>query len=372
MVRGRVVIPRTPDDFSVEWLSEALRPLLAEAGARIAGADVRYHDTPGQTADAVTIALRYDQASAALPARIFGKFTALNPEVREFSESADLYRREVSFYSEIHDAGLPVPRCYYSDFNAATYEFVLLLEDLSEGECPSWGIAAAQVVTAIEHLPAFHATWWNRAEAKGLDWAVQVEDREFWNELQGSLQTNFKQAVDRFGDQLPLEFVEIYEMVVAKYEHFRRYLGTRPFALVHGDYHMKQIFLPRTDGRGRFAVFDWQFPCVAPGPWDLARMMVLSLTTEKRRELQPGFLANYLHGLEVGGVKDYTIDGLTEDLRTGCIQNLIIHGNALGGTDVDIVEKEASDYGMRWQEVLIDRVNESLIELDALSFARSL
>lgn len=71
-------------------------------------------------------------------------------------------------------------------------------------------------------------------------------------------------------------------------------------------------------------------------------------------------------------MQGYTADGLMEDLCTGCIVNLIISGNALGGTDVDIIEKEASEYGMRWQEVLIDRVTESLIDFDALSFARSL
>jgi hypothetical protein len=66
------------------------------------------------------------------------------------------------------------------------------------------------------------------------------------------------------------------------------------------------------------------------------------------------------------------MDGLMEDLCSGCILNLLIHGNALGGTDVDILAKEASEYGKRWQDVMIDQVTESLIEFDALSFARSL
>lgn len=366
------MIPASAEQFSTEWLTWALEPMLLKAGARITRSHASKYDAPGQTADTVTINVSYDKDDPTLPERIFGKITARNEETLALVKAMDLYRREVTFYRTMSDVGLPVPHCYYADFDPSSYECVLLLEDLSDGECPSWGITQDQAEAAISHLPAFHAKWWNHPAAKRFDWAIQLDDLEYWGQLREDLPANLSSAMERVGNDLPDVFIETVTMVLAKYDEWLAYLQTRPFTLVHGDYHFKQIFFPRADGRGRFAVFDWQFPFIAPGAWDLARVMAMALPTTARRANQDRLLSEYLQGLRAAGVAEYTHADLIEDLRTGCLINLVIHATALGGTDVGIVEKEAGAYGVRWQDVLIDQVVDASADFDVLPFLRGL
>jgi len=247
-----------------------------------------------------------------------------------------------------------------------------LLEDLSEGASPSWGITQDQAEAAISYLPAFHAKWWNNPEAKQFDWAIQLDETAFWGPLQEDLPVKLNLAIERVGADLSEPFIETIHLVLAKYDEFLAYLRTRPFALVHGDYHFKQIFFPTAEGRGRFAVFDWQFPYVAPGPWDLARAMAATLPTAVRRAAQDRLLAGYLDALRARGVDNYTDAELIEDVRSGCLINLMIHTNALGGTDIAILEKEAGAYGVRWQNVLIDQMVDAASDFGAPDFLRSL
>ena len=350
------MIPGSAKDISIDWLSTALRPLLDNADATITEVSANPHGAPGQTADTVSIDVSYDKDDTALPKRIFGKITAQNTETLALVKSMDLYRREVSFYTNVTDVGLPVPHCYYAEFDPASYECVLLLEDLSDGESPSWGITVAQAEAAIEQLPAFHAKWWNRPEAKQFDWAIQIDEQEYWTSVRKDLPKNLGIAIERIGDDLPATFRETVNLALAKFDAFLNYLETRPFSLVHGDYHFKQIFFPRSNGRGRFAVFDWQFPYVAPGAWDLARVMAMTLPTDVRRKSQDRLLSSYLQQLRANGVENYNERDLIEDMGSGCLINILIHASAFGGTDLAIVEKEAGAFGVRWQDVLIDQI----------------
>jgi Ecdysteroid kinase-like family len=367
------MLPTRPEEFSVAWLSSALRALLTQANAEIVAVRAHWHATPGQTAETILIEPTYDREHPSLPTRLFGKATARDGATRELAKSMDLYRREVAFYRQAgDDVGLPVPHCYYAEFEPSTYEFVLLLEDLSAGVCPSWGITTAQAEDALERLPAFHARWWNQPAAKHFDWAIQLEERTFWDQWKLDLESNFGIAEARVGADIPAAFSATIEATLTKYQAFLDHLETRPFALVHGDYHFKQIFFPRPDGAGRFAVFDWQFPYVAPGPWDVARCMALTLPTAARRSSQDRLLDRYLQALRQHGVIDYRRADLLQDVRSGCLINLMIHTNALGATDLDILDKEASGYGMRWQSVAIDRVVDTASDFGVLPFLHSL
>jgi len=365
------VIPKTPEDFTVSWANRALASALAKTSAHVTSLEATYHEAPGQTADTVLLHCEY-QGETNLPRHLFCKINSRNAETMEIVRSMDLYRREVAFYTQVGDVGLPVPNCYYGEFDRQRYEFVLVLEDLSAGVCPSWGISEDQALDAIRLLPAFHSRWWNSPRARGFDWAIQVDESNFWENLRKDLPVNLARAREKLGEDLSDQFVDIVNLALAKYDSFRSYLAGRPFALVHGDYHFKQIFFPRSNGAGRLAVFDWQFPFVAPGPWDLARVMAATLPTERRRRLQPELLAGYLDGLAKGGVEAYGRSDLGEDLASGSLINLFIHTNALGATDIDILAKEAEAYGRNWRVVVIDQMVDAALDHDTPGLLRSL
>ncbi len=365
------MIPATPQDFTVDWLQSALASRLAESDAHVKDVRAVYHKTPGQTADTILLTLEYN-GDTRLPDRMFGKVNTRNEDTLDIVRSMDLYRREVAFYNQVDDVGLPVPECYFGAFDPTSYQFVLLLEDLSDGICPSWGISEAQARDAIALLPSFHARWWNSPEARRFDWAIQLDETTYWNNWRADTPVNLERAIDKLGAALTDDFITTVSLALDKWDALLAYLATRPFALVHGDYHFKQIFFPRADGAGRLAVFDWQFPYVAPGPWDLARVMGLTLSSQTRRELQPEILAGYLDGLALGGVTGYDADGLHEDLATGSLINLLIHTNAFGATDLSILEREAAAYGADIRQVLIDQMVDLAIDFDTAGLLRRL
>ncbi|MDZ7684480.1 MAG: oxidoreductase family protein [Gammaproteobacteria bacterium] len=120
------------------------------------------------------------------------------------------------------------------------------------------------------------------------------------------------------------------EYYAAHIETILDYLATRPFTLVHGDYHPKQMFFPTAEG-GNFAVIDWQFSFVAQGAWDLARIVVTGQDAASRRERESALITQYHDGIKARGVEDYSREALEDDFRLGILVNRMIMMIAIGG-----------------------------------------
>jgi len=154
------------------------------------------------------------------------------------------------------------------------------LEDLGPSESPSWAISESQVTFALAQLPKLHARWWNQALLREKDYFVQYDDPAFFALGFGAA----AQIVEQLGTwfDAPGFTQELMPMVAKKLSALQALYANRPFTLVHGDYHAKQLFFPSAAG-GRFAVIDWQFPFIAQGAWDFARLLTLGLATVDRR-----------------------------------------------------------------------------------------
>jgi hypothetical protein len=146
-------IPETTSDFTVDWCNRVLEPHLA--GVKITSAKAVPFPTPGQTADVASLDFEFDGPTE-VPGRLIAKFTAALETTLELAEGLDLYRREVAFYETFGDQGLPVPMCYHAEFSTEGYRFVLLLEDLSAGESPSWAAQLHHIETE-NHLPGLRS-----------------------------------------------------------------------------------------------------------------------------------------------------------------------------------------------------------------------
>lgn len=361
-------IPALAEDFTLDWLNAALSPRLK--GATVERCTALDSDVPGQTAEIILLELEYSDPDCSLPNRLVAKVTSRNPVVLEqIVANYDQYRRETSFYLEFPDCGIPIPDCLYAVHNPDNHGMVLLLADLSPATSPSWLITPEQVREALSQLPGFHAKWWNDELLQSKDWMVQADNRDFYRVAASAANAGGPVLSDLY--EAPELTQEIMAMLSNKIDVVMAFFASRPFTFVHGDYHAKQMFFPSEQG-GKFSVIDWQFPFVAAGAWDFARMLGMCASTDLRRAEETDLLAAYLLGLEDNGVTDYSMDELTIDYRMGLVISQMIMVIAAAGTDPAIFQNECDALGVDWRDVTFDRTQYALEAWDALGFLKSL
>jgi aminoglycoside/choline kinase family phosphotransferase len=277
------------------------------------------------------------------------------------AEGLDFYRREVAFYETFGDQGLPVPMCYHAEFSTEGYRFVLLLEDLSAGESPSWAAQLHHIETAVEEVTSLHARYWNDASILDHDWLIGRGDSEFFYALRD---TGLKALPSALAHGLPANSRQVVEAWYERMDEFLAWVKKRPFSVVHGDYHPKQIFF-RSASEGRFAIIDWQFPMIGPGAWDIARVMTLGLSIEDWHANEQRLCERYLSLIKDQGVTGYGQQELKDDLATGYLVSLGIHMAACG-SDTELFKKETTDLGLDWFDPLFGRLDVILQEHDVL------
>ncbi len=361
-------IPAYAEDFTLEWLNEALVSRLGER--KVVGCDARDSDIPGQTAEIILLDLEYDGAGDDLPTRLVAKVTSRNALVLEqVIANYDQYRRETSFYSEFPDCGIAVPDCLYCAHDPDAQEMVILMGDLAPSLSPSWAASADQVVTALSHLPGLHGKWWNHGLLREKDWMVQFDNDAFFGAAFHAADAPRPVLQDFFeGPELTIEAMAFMKENI---QDVLKFFASRPFTFVHGDYHAKQMFFPTSEG-GRFAVIDWQFPFVAQGAWDFARMLSMCMATEDRLGQEEVLIANYLSDLQDNGVEGYTRDEFELDYSMGLLISQMIMSIASADTDPKLFEKECGDLGLDWRDVMFDRTQRAMQERDVMSFLKGI
>lgn len=344
------MIPSNPHEITVQWLNEVLADQLQ--GAAVSSVDARKSDSPGQTADIIIVKVNYDKPIR-LPTRLIAKVATKNPEVLDkLIANYDQYRRETSFYREFPDSGIAAPRCLHQDHDPSTQQCVILMEDLAPAQCPSWAISPAQTADALRALPAFHAKWWNDPVLRTKDWLVQFDEKAFFSAAFGAADRGAAGLDQWYAD--PKTSQVTMSIAAQNVDKMMAYSASRPFTFVHGDYHPKQMFFPSDNG-GRFAVIDWQFPFVAQGAWDFARMLCMALSADDRRAMESALVDEYHVGLIGAGVQNYSRAQLEDDIRYGIFISNMVMCIAHGDTDVGLFQKECGELGVDWRDAMLLR-----------------
>jgi len=365
-----MMIPNEAKDFTVKWLNEALTSSDKLGTDKVVSCQAVDSDVPGQTAEIILLNVQYKNDNSPLPRKMVAKVTSRNPAVLEqVIANYDQYRRETSFYREFPDIGIAVPHCLYERHNPETQDCVILMEDLGPAESPSWAISTSQVKDALDKLPAFHAKWWNNPILKQKDWMVQNDNKAFYEAGYGAANAGAS-VIDSLYENADTTIL-IMEAMAGKVDSFIDYISAQPLTFVHGDYHAKQMFFP-TEAGGKFAVIDWQFPFVAQGAWDFARMLGMCMSTEDRRTNEADLLLKYHQGLLANGITDYSMAQLKNDYRVGLIISQMIMVIAAADTDVQLLEKECEILGVDWRDVMFNRTQSALEDWNALDFVQSL
>ncbi len=347
-------IPAIPADIDVDWMNQVLADRLN--GNRVAGVSADYLTTPGQTADVVGVQVHYMNPTD-LPTAFVAKISTRDQATMDqVVRPMDLYAREYSFYRAGIE-GVNYPACFHSDFDAASQAMVLLLDDVSHLDCPSWAASPAQIEIAVDRLAPFHARWWNHEKLDGYDWLVDISDKMFlgmFAEISNAAIPVVSELVDgdmSLGNELIAAFRENLDGVIA-------WGKDRPVTFAHGDYHPKQMFFGTADSVEDIVVIDWQAAGRASPGNDLARIIVLGLDRDTRRAREHELIGRYHEGLKANGI-DYPLDALMEDYRMGIFISLAIAYLA-AVTDLEPLKAELTDLGLDWREVFFYRLVEAL------------
>ena len=151
------------------------------------------------------------------------------------------------------------------------------------------------------------------------------------------------------------------------FEKVMAYIGQRPFTVVHGDYHAKQIFFP-TQAGGQFAVIDWQYPFAGQGAWDITRMLTICLPTETRNIHENRILTNYQEALRAHGVDSCSSEDFRTDRQIGALVSQTIQMLVIGTADYAPIEDECNKLGIDWKDLYFLRGERVLRELDVPAF----
>jgi hypothetical protein len=304
------------------WLTQTLHA----SGALAQGHVTQVHcDTDtfnkGQVGDVARLLLTYSaDATGALPRTLILKTSRpdLHPELQTRGS------HEVTFYNAIANFGvtLPVATCYSAASDKAQRTH-LLLADLSASHfqkplpIPPSNHHCEMIV---ESLAQCHAFWWNSPRlgseiGERLDAARAATTTR---RLVGTL----PMFMDYLGDSLLPQQRRAFEQILAsdflpRLAH--RLQELRDVTLIHGDAHTGNLMLPHDLAHGRVILVDWQLWDIYLATFDLAFLMALHWSPQRRALLEQPLLRHYHATLLAQGVAGYTWDDLWRDYRQAVI-----------------------------------------------------
>lgn len=307
---------RRPGAIDAGWLTAVLQGAGVDAvvkGFTAAGVGT------GQIGDSVRFELDYARAGSDAPASLVGKFPSPNSESRETGVKLGNYLREVRFYQQLAPKALiHTPRCYFTDVDEQTSEFVLIMEDLAPAEQGDQlkGVTLKQATLVVVEAAKLHASHWADDGLETLPWVSNTKAAPasvVTNEMVAALWVGFK---DRYGPRLAPHWVEAGEWLSTHYAA----IGSRhdgPRCLTHNDYRPDNMMFASERGGYPVTVLDWQSFAYGAGATDVAYFLAGALTPEVRRAHEPAFLTLYHQTLVDLGVSGYRMDDLKRHYAQG-------------------------------------------------------
>ena len=227
------------------------------------------------------------------------------------------YEREVRFYKDLAArVSLGTPRCYHGEFDPASGDFVLLLEDLTGArlgdQLTSCSIEDARLV--IGEVAKLHTGWWNSPRLDELSWMPVSNDPI--NKAGVAL---YPQAwpifMERIGHTLPEEMRRVGERLGGEVGNILDRFVDGPRTICHGDLRQDNLFFAARPGDPPLRVIDWQISIRGTGTYDIGYFMTQSLDTELRRAHEEQLLKEYHRMLTDAGAEGYSFDELLEHYR---------------------------------------------------------
>jgi len=312
----RPPIPSTLTELTPAWLTEALRAAGYLDDAAVAAVQAEpVGEGVGILCQLARLTLTYDRPAPTAPASLVAKLPTANAQTRGMVALFRFYEREVRFYAEVAPLldAVRIPRCFYHDFDPASGDFILLLEDLSACRLGDQlaGASVEEVRLAVAELAKLHAAWWNSPRLEGLGWVPVANDPV--NKAGLALYPQaWPVCLERFGHALPEAMRRTGERLGACVGAILDRFMAAPRTICHGDYRLDNLFF---GGAAPLTVIDWQIAVRSVGTYDVGYFMSQSVDPNVRRAHELDILRMYHQMLVERGVQGYRFDDCLTDYR---------------------------------------------------------
>jgi hypothetical protein len=282
-----MTIPRTVDDLTPEWCSDALgRPITTVSPTPL-----------GVGLGLVGQLFRLELESPDGPLTVVAKLAAPSDEGRFVATVLNMYGREVGFYNELSArTNVSHPQCHLAVHDPETQDTALVLEDVSPRGRLLDQIAGCTVLEArpaIRALAQLHACFWDDTSLDDTPWLRRLCDDPYpgavafaydtaWPRVQEFFPELITDHVRAFGDGYAARIPALFEK-----------LSEPPLVLAHGDWRLDNLFLTPDDD---VIAVDWQLIDRSAGPRDLAYLVTESIDAADPAEYEAAF-ATYLADL---------------------------------------------------------------------------
>jgi hypothetical protein len=304
-----------PVAITPDWLTRVLRAGGVEAQVRDFTA--RKVGT-GQIGESVRFTLDYADAPSDAPHSLVGKFPSPEAESRNAGVVLGNYIREVNFYKYLAPTALiSTPKCYFTDVDLETSEFVLMMEDLApavQGDQLK-GCTLEEARLAVLEAAKLHASHWDDTAIEDMAWVSGTRAAG----LRGSTDPDAVDALwkgfcERYRNRLEPDSRMVGDALIANYAAYNTYYQG-PKSLVHIDYRPDTMMFASAAGGRPITVLDWQSLAFGCGVTDVAYFLAGALPREERQKREKDLLREYHARLRQHGV-DYDFETLWQDYRS--------------------------------------------------------
>ena len=288
-----------PAYITAEWLGDVLGHELNGFGATRIG--------DGLVGMNMRLVLDYANPaspSADAPATLVVKLPSPDPTSRATGVALRNYEREVLFYRDLADTvDIRVAACHHDAWDAATGEFVLVLEDLAPGEQGNQltGCTVGQARVAVLELARLHGPRWDDPTLADIEWLGRrtgTDDglrlRELWTMLLPGFLATYSKYLS----------VDAVELVNDFTDRLEDWIDGRdgPLTITHGDYRLDNLMFESAVGGYPIAAVDWQSPGHGPSLGDVSYFLGAGLLPPQRREVERGLVDQYGEALAGYGI----------------------------------------------------------------------
>ena len=307
---------RRPGAVDARWLTEVLQN--GGVDAVVAGFEARNVGT-GQIGESVRFKLTYERAGEGAPASLVGKFPSSNELSRATGAGLGNYLREVRFYQQLAPTALvATPRCWFTDVDAPSGEFVLMMEDLAPAEQGDQlkGVTLEQARLVMVQAGRLHASHWGDEGLDEIPWVSNTKAAPATPVTPDAVAGLWQGFCQRYGARLQPHWIEVGEVISTKWAELGD-LHDGPRCLTHNDFRPDNMMFGTAAGGHPITVLDWQSFAYGAGPTDVAYFLAGALTAEVRRANERELLELYHRTLSEHGVTGYPMADLKRHYGQG-------------------------------------------------------